>query len=191
MKINQSNLKYGIQLVKNDIVLYKCLISKTKKSKERLSLQKSSNLQEIDDFLVVLDNSEEYKKMILEQAKNKVRRVIRKIKETKDINKLMNDLTETKKYIITPDNKLMPYFNYLIFILLYIDIIISPFEYFVYCNPTAKIKKIEHKLIKKLGEGTFSELFKAQNIKTGIYISIKCLKSSFDNIEQVNNLREV
>ena len=116
--------------------------SKTKKSKERLSLQKSSNLQEIDDFLVVLDNSEEYKKMILEQAKNKVRRVIRKIKETKDINKLMNDLTETKKYIITPDNKLMPYFNYLIFILLYIDIIISPFEYFVYCNPTAKIIRI-------------------------------------------------
>ena len=46
-------------------------------------------------------------------------------------------------------------------------------------------------MIKKLGEGTFSEVFKAQNIKTGIYVAIKCLKSSFNSIEQVNNLREV
>ena len=38
--------------------------------------QKSNNFQEIDDFLVVLDNSEEYRKMIIEQAKKKIRRLI-------------------------------------------------------------------------------------------------------------------
>ena len=118
-------------------------IIKPKKSKVRTSV-KNSNFQEFDDFLVVLDNTEEYKKMILEQAKKKVWKVINKIKETKDINKLMimNDLTASKKYIISPDNKKLPYFNYLIFILLYIDIIISPFEYFVYYNKTTKIIRI-------------------------------------------------
>ena len=43
--------------------------------KERLSI-KSSNFQEIDDFLIVLDNSQEYKKMILEQARKKIWKVI-------------------------------------------------------------------------------------------------------------------
>ena len=46
-------------------------------------------------------------------------------------------------------------------------------------------------MIKKLGEGTFSEVFKAQHLKTGNYVAIKCLKSSFSSLEQVNNLREV
>ena len=108
----------------------------------RQSLKKS-NLQEIDDFLIVLDNSEEYKKMILDQAKSKIRRVIKKIKETKDINKIINDPTASKKYIINPErNKIVLYYNYLIYILLYLDIIISPFEYFVYYNKTAKIIRI-------------------------------------------------
>ena len=118
-------------------------ISEPRKSRPRNSL-KSNNLQEIDDFLVVLDNSKEYKKEILERAKKKIWKVIKKIKETKDINKLMlmNDLTTTKKYIINPDNKKLPYFNYIIFIFLYIDIILSPFEYFVYYNAKYKIIRI-------------------------------------------------
>ena len=101
------------------------------------------SLKEIDDFLIVLDNTEEYKKMILDQAKSKIRRVIKKIKETKDINKIINDPTASKKYIINPErNKILLYYNYLIYILLYLDIIISPFEYFVYYNKTAKIIRI-------------------------------------------------
>ena len=104
---------------------------------------KNSNLQEIDDFLIVLDNTEEYKKMILDQAKSKIHKVIKKIKETKDINKIINDPTSSKKYIINPErNKIVLYYNYLIYILLYLDIIISPFEYFVYYNKTAKIIRI-------------------------------------------------
>ena len=111
--------------------------------KGRLSFQQNNSLQEIDDFLIVLDNSEEYKKMILNQAKNKILRAIKKIKETKDINKIIYDPTSSKKYIINPENnKFIPYFNLLIYILLYLDIIISPFEYFVHYNKKAKLIRI-------------------------------------------------
>ena len=51
--------------------------------------------------------------------------------------------------------------------------------------------KLEYRLIAKKGEGTFSEVLKAQSIKTGKYVAIKCMKNHFDNIEQVNNLREI
>jgi len=45
-------------------------------------------------------------------------------------------------------------------------------------------------LLKK-GEGTFSEVLKAQSIKSGKYVAIKCMKNHFDSIDQVNNLREI
>ena len=51
--------------------------------------------------------------------------------------------------------------------------------------------QLEYRLISKKGEGTFSEVLKAQSIKTGKYVAIKCMKNHFDNIEQVNNLREI
>ena len=42
-----------------------------------------------------------------------------------------------------------------------------------------------------MGEGTFSEVFKAQNIVSGNYVAIKCLKNTFNSIDQVNSLREI
>ena len=112
----------------------------SKKPKDRISLRKSNNLEEIDDFLIVLDNSEEYRKMIIDQAKIKIRRAIKKIKQTKDINNLINVSTSTKKYIINPEkNKFIPYFNHIIYILLYIDIIISPYEYFIDFDKKSKL----------------------------------------------------
>ena len=33
-------------------------------------------------------------------------------------------------------------------------------------------------MIKKLGEGTFSEVFKAQVIKTGELVAVKCMKKN-------------
>jgi len=49
----------------------------------------------------------------------------------------------------------------------------------------------KYRLIAKKGEGTFSEVLKAQSIKNGKYLAIKCMKNHFDSIEQVNNLREI
>ena len=43
----------------------------------------------------------------------------------------------------------------------------------------------------KKGEGTFSEVLKAQSIKNGKYVAIKCMKSHFDSLDQGNNLREI
>jgi renal tumor antigen len=64
---------------------------------------------------------------------------------------------------------------------------------------------LEYRLISKKGEGTFSEVLKAQSTKTNKYVAIKCMKAHFYNIEQVgchsppliaklfqvNNLREI
>eukprot|EP00566_Odontella_aurita_P009130 CAMPEP_0113552014 /NCGR_PEP_ID=MMETSP0015_2-20120614/14836_1 /TAXON_ID=2838 /ORGANISM="Odontella" /LENGTH=503 /DNA_ID=CAMNT_0000452953 /DNA_START=604 /DNA_END=2115 /DNA_ORIENTATION=+ /assembly_acc=CAM_ASM_000160 len=49
----------------------------------------------------------------------------------------------------------------------------------------------KYRLIAKKGEGTFSEVIKAQNIEDGKYHAIKCMKSHFSSISQVNNLREI
>ena len=43
----------------------------------------------------------------------------------------------------------------------------------------------KYRLISRQGEGTFSEVFKAQSVKTGRYTAIKCMKNKFDSIEQV------
>ena len=48
-----------------------------------------------------------------------------------------------------------------------------------------------YRLISKKGEGTFSEVFKAQSIKTGKYVAIKCMKSHFASLDSVNALREI
>mmetsp|Transcript_8112 Transcript_8112/g.26631 ORF Transcript_8112/g.26631 Transcript_8112/m.26631 type:complete len:421 (+) Transcript_8112:258-1520(+) len=49
----------------------------------------------------------------------------------------------------------------------------------------------KYRLVAKKGEGTFSEVLKAQGVKDGRYHAIKCMKSHFESIEQVNNLREI
>jgi len=43
----------------------------------------------------------------------------------------------------------------------------------------------EYRLISKKGEGTFSEVLKAQSTKTNKYVAIKCMKAHFYNIDQV------
>ena len=46
---------------------------------------------------------------------------------------------------------------------------------------------VEYRLISKKGEGAFSEVLKAQSIRTGKYVAIKCMKSHFYNIDQVTH----
>lgn len=43
----------------------------------------------------------------------------------------------------------------------------------------------------KKGEGTFSEVLKAQCVKDGRHVAIKCLKSRFESRERAEALREV
>lgn len=49
----------------------------------------------------------------------------------------------------------------------------------------------KYKLLGKKGEGTFSEVLKAQDIKSNKLVAIKCMKNHFDSVEQVNRLREI
>ena len=49
----------------------------------------------------------------------------------------------------------------------------------------------KYRLMKRKGEGTFSEVLSAQNIKSGEMVAIKCMKQTFNSIEQVNGLREI
>lgn len=67
------------------------------------------------------------------------------------------------------------------------------FKFIIRSNFINVKKKAMHKyrLISKKGEGTFSEVLKAQSIKTSKYVAIKCMKNHFDTIDQVNNLREI
>ncbi|KAL0969616.1 hypothetical protein UPYG_G00229870 [Umbra pygmaea] len=48
-----------------------------------------------------------------------------------------------------------------------------------------------YKIIKKIGEGTFSEVVKAQSLKDGKYYACKTMKQPISSLEQANNLREV
>ena len=45
----------------------------------------------------------------------------------------------------------------------------------------------KYRLVCKKGEGTFSEVLKAQNVKDGKFHAIKCMKNRFDNIDQVDS----
>lgn len=50
---------------------------------------------------------------------------------------------------------------------------------------TLNLLLIEYRLIKKLGEGSFSEVYKAQSVQSGQYFAIKCMKAHFDSMDQV------
>jgi renal tumor antigen len=48
-----------------------------------------------------------------------------------------------------------------------------------------------YKIISKKGEGTFSEVMKALHITSGRFYAIKCMKRSFQSVEDVNKLQEI
>jgi len=49
----------------------------------------------------------------------------------------------------------------------------------------------KYKLVCKKGEGTFSEVVSGINTENGKEYAIKCMKSKFDSLQKVNNLREI
>ncbi|KAM9354411.1 MAPK/MAK/MRK overlapping kinase [Pholidichthys leucotaenia] len=56
---------------------------------------------------------------------------------------------------------------------------------------TAHLWKKGYKIIKKIGEGTFSEVVKTQSLKDGKFYACKTMKQTINSLEQANNLREV
>ncbi|KAM9708566.1 MAPK/MAK/MRK overlapping kinase isoform 1-T1 [Menidia menidia] len=56
---------------------------------------------------------------------------------------------------------------------------------------TTHLWKKGYKVIKKIGEGTFSEVVKTQNLKDGKLYACKTMKQTINSLEQANNLREV
>lgn len=55
----------------------------------------------------------------------------------------------------------------------------------------SKVCIIIYKCSNNIHIGTFSEVLKAQSVKSGKYVAIKCMKNHFDSIEQVKKLREI
>ncbi|KAL2099285.1 hypothetical protein ACEWY4_005765 [Coilia grayii] len=53
------------------------------------------------------------------------------------------------------------------------------------------LSKRDYRIIKKIGEGTFSEVVKTQSLKDGKYYACKTIKQSIDSLDQANSLREV
>ena len=41
----------------------------------------------------------------------------------------------------------------------------------------------KYRLIRKLGEGTFSEVLKAQSLRNGQSVAIKCMKNHFNSVD--------
>ncbi|XP_053489719.1 MAPK/MAK/MRK overlapping kinase isoform X2 [Ictalurus furcatus] len=56
---------------------------------------------------------------------------------------------------------------------------------------TNHLAKQDYKIIKKIGEGTFSEVTRVQNLKDGKHYACKTMKQSINSLEQAHNLREV
>ncbi|TMS21724.1 MAPK/MAK/MRK overlapping kinase [Larimichthys crocea] len=56
---------------------------------------------------------------------------------------------------------------------------------------TSHLCKKGYKIIKKIGEGTFSEVLKTQSLKDGKFYACKTMKQTINSLEQANNLREV
>ncbi|XP_058848107.1 MAPK/MAK/MRK overlapping kinase-like isoform X1 [Acipenser ruthenus] len=60
-----------------------------------------------------------------------------------------------------------------------------------FTNLTNILRNREYRIIGKIGEGTFSEVVKAQSLQDGGYYACKKMKQRFESTEQVNNLREI
>ena len=111
-------------------------LNKKNDSKSKIKNIKSKNNEiksDFGEFLLIMENQDEYRKEIIKRAKNKIWKVISKIKTTKDITKISNDPYKKKWYIINPiQNKYLIIFDYIFCFLLYLDFFLSPFEYLVY-----------------------------------------------------------
>ena len=118
------------------------------------------------DFVLMMDNKEEYKKALILSAVKKVWKVVDKIKHTKDISLIANDPSSTKWYIISPEKSITrDFFEYIFCFILYIDFIFSPFEFCVYHSSYSMYRIIIFDIIFALEMAShfFTSYYDAQN----------------------------
>lgn len=58
-------------------------------------------------------------------------------------------------------------------------------------NQTKSQPNHKYRFISKKGAGAFSDVIKAQAVKTGAYVAIKRMKATFKTIDQITSLREI
>ncbi|XP_073683212.1 MAPK/MAK/MRK overlapping kinase-like isoform X1 [Garra rufa] len=56
---------------------------------------------------------------------------------------------------------------------------------------TRSLSHRDYRTIKKIGEGTFSEVMKVQSLKDGKYYACKTMKQTIESVDQAHSLREV
>ncbi len=98
-------------------------------SKEIISSEQQKTI--FDDFVVLLDNPIEYKKELLKSAKKKIWKVVKLIKKNNNLKNLYIYEDSKPCFIINSGSKRKKIFKGLIYILLYIDYILLPYELFV------------------------------------------------------------
>ena len=106
-------------------------------SEERISLKEEKEI--FNDYVVILDNPIEYKEEILKSAKEKVWKVVKLIKENKDLSNIIIYNENKCYFIINSNNIVYKIFKNFIFFLLYLDFLITPYEYFINYNNNLKI----------------------------------------------------
>ena len=105
---------------------------KSKHSSKKGNKKQSDDDKTFGDFVLMMDNKEEYKKMVLGKAKTKVWRAIHSIKNKKNVRELLKDSSTTKWYIINPDkinisHFLIQFFIYYFILIFYLVLLNTSF----------------------------------------------------------------
>ena len=100
--------------------------------KEILSFKEEKDI--LNDYVLILDNPIEYKEELLKIAKKKVWKVVKLIKENKELKNIIINDENKFCFIIKTNNKIFKIFKSFIYCLLFLDYVLTPYEYFVSYN---------------------------------------------------------
>ena len=108
----------------------KSSLNKNSSENENLIIKQKEN-SIMDEFVDFYDDNNFYHNLLLTEAKNKVWKIVKKLKKNPNYYKNY-DPFKLKWYIINPDkSKYYKVFKIFVLILLFIDFFLSPFEYYV------------------------------------------------------------
>ena len=140
-----------------------------------------------NDFVLVLDSSVEYHKMIIGSAREKIWKIVNKIKQKRREGKVVyQGEDENNGCVINPEtSNFKAVFDAVIEILIFVDLILSPIEYFVLSYKTASFLRpltFDFFFVLEIVLNFFTAFFDSENktyIKDKRLIAVYYLKSSF------------